>query len=304
MAVRDMSLEELLSRRQFVNPLEMSEYEAEFGRQRLADLMAARQQILGAGTVPMGATGMVGSAFRQAGALEGRRAAAAGELASRAQSGRDLELRKAAFKRQLEEAQAKRATRGARRELEGKVLGLVGDVASQGIQDIEAIVPEVRKDIARREAEASERAMRLRNARKSYMERKALQAGMSEEALAQQEERLLISGLQLPGARAAGPYGGGIQVGEGDEARTVLGGAPRGGAGLRGSFWDPSKRNYESLLGAVPQFELVAPQAEQVPFEVDAQPTPDPSRFNPLKRTFPDYYQSMFESANFPAEVP
>ena len=183
--------------------------------------------------------------------------------------------------------------------------------------------------------------MHLRKARENQAARVALQAEMSTDAMARQRERLLGEGFRMDPPRAAGPLGAGLllpatedvtdeegNVIKGSPARRVLTRGPSVAEGLRTSFWNPMTKNYESLLGAFPQYELVNPPpqtepapAASSPYQLQPQTIPAmektpvfpglsrdlPSSPPPYERpfqlssAFPDYYQSMFESANFPS---
>ena len=142
-----MTIEEMLTGRRFVRPLPMSHYSGEYGERELADLLAARARIRGTPRLAQASTGLSGRSLEAFGEQAGARAAAAGQLRSRARSGRDKEYARDAYKRQLEETAAENAAKLAQHKLKMQVLGSIGGVTQDVIGAGTALGKIAKKDI-------------------------------------------------------------------------------------------------------------------------------------------------------------
>ena len=125
-----MAFEDLF-RRKFTNPLPMSTYDPAFGEEELLGVQAVRPQIVGTTEIPVGPTGLYGRALAAAGAREGARAAASGDLVARARGQRIRASQAAELRRVQQQAQAERAGRLQQGRLRGNIMAGIGGVAEE-----------------------------------------------------------------------------------------------------------------------------------------------------------------------------
>jgi len=204
-----MTLEEMLTRRDFVASPDTSQYAGEFKERELAELLAGRASLVGpgGGQAISGPTGLYGRALKAAGEREGSRAAAVGALSSRARSLRDKEFAQAAFQQDLEAAAAERAAKEAQHALKMQVLSGVGSVAQEVIGAIPAIGGLVADDVEQQAAVRAEDAALRQKTMKQDVLNAEMAANMELGRIAAAERGLAAEGLQIPGIGEA-PGGG------------------------------------------------------------------------------------------------
>ena len=240
------TIEELLASEDFVDPLPIDYFSGEFGREELAGLIPAQAALRGRPVIPSRPTGVSGKDIERAVENENLRAAKLGLTAMRAASARQKAFDQAAYKRQLEEAAAERASKAAKLKLE---LGLMG-IAGGMFEDISSAEPAVSsaiiKDVKRRNAVKAEDRFRRENALDSQYKASTGMADILGSRLEDRSKRLRERGLVSPGVTES-PVGlpGG-----------VLRGAPRIGMpeSYESAFAGPS-------FGLTRDVEVISPES-------------------------------------------
>jgi len=210
-----LSLEEMLTGEDFVDPLPMSEFAGEFGERELADLLVARQQLRGRPRIPIRSTGMYGRDIARAARGEGARAAGAGLISGAARSRRISDYAKAGLLRQRQEQAAESATNQMQRKLRAKVLETVGGFAEEGLGLLGEAMPGIVDFETRRKAQKAENEALAKKTIENLAQGVDVRGTMLEEALGgistglRDPER----GLMAPGMTSAGRFGRGIVAG-------------------------------------------------------------------------------------------
>jgi hypothetical protein len=202
-----LSLEEMLTGEDFVDPLPMGEFAGEFGERELADLLVDRQKLRGRPEIPIRSTGLYGRDVVRAAKGEGSRAAAAGLMAASARSRRISDFEKAAFLRQRQEQAAESAAKQAQRRLKSRALETLGGFAEEGVQLLEESIPGIQQLAVRKKAEKAEKEALAKKTIEHMARGVDVKAAMFEEAMG----GIARKGLTIPGMSTAGRFGRGIE---------------------------------------------------------------------------------------------